>query len=363
MKIELHTVMSGYTPGKCKVHTRIGALPSGELVMTYQMLATDGCDYFETPRVRTARLEAIESFTDATEHTPHGFSIENGVFANATPALHKPSGKLLLLGNNVNYKVGTRMPDKSKPTYTYYSVFDEKKGTYLPLRRLAYADGRLVTGNYAASCSDRCDMEDGRIYVAAYGWQPSGKLEVKIYECRLDGDVLYATGNESPSIAKGDSARGVGEPSMTFFDGRYFLTLRTDEQAMFAVSENPLEFSRVEPIRWDTGECVPSYNTQTKWLRLGGKLYLVYTRRAENNGHVFRHRAPLWLAKFDTGRHVLLKNTEIALTPVRGARCGNFGVTELSDTHALVVTTEWMQPLGCEKYGADNSVFIVDVKV
>ena len=34
----------------------------------------------------------------------------------------------------------------------------------------------------------------------------------------------------------------------------------------------------------------------------GGKLWLVYTRRAGNNDHVFRHRAPLFVAEFDTDK-------------------------------------------------------------
>ncbi|MBR2466169.1 MAG: hypothetical protein IKB38_04490 [Clostridia bacterium] len=363
MKIKLNTVMSGFSEGKCKVHARVGATADGGFVMTYQMLATDGCDYFETPRVRVINNDNFASFTDAPEHTPVGFDIESGVFANTVPALHKPSGKLLLLGDNVNYLPGTKRPDKSRPKGTYYSVFDEQNKTYLPLRPLRYEDGAPLAGNFAASCSDRCDLPDGRIFVPTYGWQPSGKLEVKIYECRFAGDVLFATGRESESIKKEDSKRGVGEPSLTYTDGQYFITLRTDEQAMFSVSDDPLNFSKIAPVRWDTGECVPSYNTQTKWLRLGGRLYLVYTRKAENNSHVFRHRAPLWIAEFDTGRHVLIKDTEMALTPNRGARCGNFGVAELSDTRALVTVAEWMQPVGCEKYGSDNSVFIADISV
>ncbi len=363
MEIKLNTVMSGYVPGKCKVHTRVGATEEGGFVMTYQMLHTDGCDYFETPRVRVIRNDDFDAFNDAPEHAPSGFEIENAVYANAVPALHRPSGKIILLGNNVNYVPGTKTPDKSAERCTHYAVYDSENRTYTPLRRLSYRDGAPVEGGFAAACCDRCDLPDGIIYVPAYGWQPSGKLEVKIYECRFDGQTLYATGRKSAPIKSEDSKRGVGEPSLTYIDGQFFITLRTDEQAMFSVSDDPLSFSEIKPVRWDTGECVPSYNTQIKWLRLGGKLYLVYTRRAENNDHIFRHRAPLWLAEFDTKRHVLLKDTEIALTPVRGARCGNFGVTEISENRALVVTTEWMQPVGCEKYGADNSVFIVDISV
>jgi hypothetical protein len=54
----------------------------------------------------------------------------------------------------------------------------------------------------------------------------------------------------------------------------------------------------------------------------------------------------------------LVKSTEIAITPQRGARMGNFGAISLEDGRAMVMAAEWMQPIGCEKYGSDNSIFV-----
>jgi len=112
---------------------------------------------------------------------------------------------------------------------------------------------------------------------------------------------------------------------------------------------------------WDDGEPLPTYNTQQHWLNCGDKLYLVYTRKAENNGHVFRHRAPLFMAEVDTERVRVVRSTEKIVVPERGARLGNFGVTLLPDGSSMIVAAEWMQPKGCEKYGSDNSIFIVNV--
>jgi len=112
---------------------------------------------------------------------------------------------------------------------------------------------------------------------------------------------------------------------------------------------------------WQDGSLLQNYNTQQHWMTLGDRLYLVYTRRGAGNDHVFRHRAPLFAAQVENMR--LLKKTEVALVPERGARLGNFGVTQLSDIRAAVMAAEWMQPRGCEAYGSDNTIFLSQVSL
>ena len=99
-----------------------------------------------------------------------------------------------------------------------------------------------------------------------------------------------------------------------------------------------------------------NYNTQQHWMTVGDELYLVYTRRGADNDHVFRHRAPLFAARVENMR--LVKESEFVVVPERGARLGNFGVTNFDDNTAVVMAAEWMQPAGCEKYGSDNSIFL-----
>lgn len=113
-----------------------------------------------------------------------------------------------------------------------------------------------------------------------------------------------------------------------------------------------------EPRKWTfyDGTELGSYNTQQHWVTHGDDLYLAYTRRGANNDHVFRHRAPLFMAEVDKERLSIIRNTEKILAPNRGARLGNFGVTEVNDKETWVTVAEWMQPMGVEKYGSDNSV-------
>jgi len=49
------------------------------------------------------------------------------------------------------------------------------------------------------------------------------------------------------------------------------------------------------------------------------------------------------------------------IVPERGARLGNFGVTEVSRDETWVTVSEWMQPEGVEKYGSDGSVFVARI--
>ena len=89
-----------------------------------------------------------------------------------------------------------------------------------------------------------------------------------------------------------------------------------------------------------------------------GKTCYVHARGA-NNDHVFRHRASLFFVKIDVERTCLIRESEQIAVPERGARLGNFGVTNVSPELAYLTVTEWMQPRGCERYGSDNALFIV----
>ena len=91
-------------------------------------------------------------------------------------------------------------------------------------------------------------------------------------------------------------------------------------------------------------------------------LFLVYTRRGANNDHVFRHRAPLFIARVDPERLCVLRSTEQVLVPERGARLGNFGVTPVSPYETWVTAAEWMQPRGVEQRGSDNRVWVAKIK-
>ncbi|MCK5704212.1 MAG: exo-alpha-sialidase, partial [Cyclobacteriaceae bacterium] len=113
---------------------------------------------------------------------------------------------------------------------------------------------------------------------------------------------------------------------------------------------------------FDDGSELGNYNTQQHWVTHSDGLFLVYTRRGANNDHVFRHRAPLFMAQIDTKNLRVIRETEQILVPERGARLGNFGVTNINQNETWVTVSEWMQPEGVEKYGSDGSVFVAKIR-
>ena len=146
------------------------------------------------------------------------------------------------------------------------------------------------------------------------------------------------------------------------FGSRFYLTLRNDDHGYVAVSEDGLQYSK--PKRWtfDDGTDLGNYNTQQHWVTHSDGLFLVYTRIGADNDHVFRHRAPLFIAQVDPDRLHVIRSTERILVAERGARLGNFGVTDVSANETWVTVTEWMQPVGVEKHGSDNTIWVAKIK-
>ena len=162
--------------------------------------------------------------------------------------------------------------------------------------------------------------------------------------CTFDGSELSYVehGNELTVNVN----RGLYEPSITKFRRRYDLTMRNDDHGYIATSSDGLRFD--EPRRWkfDDGRELGNYNTQQHWVTHSEGLFLVYTRKGANNDHVFRHRAPLFIARIDTANVTVIRATEQVLVPQRGARLGNFGVVDISPDETWVTVTEWMQTWG-----------------
>src|SRR5262249_43807156 len=152
--------------------------------------------------------------------------------------------------------------------------------------------------------------------------------------------------------------RGCIEPSLTKFNDRFYLTIRHgDGHGYAAVANDGLHFDKPRPWQWDDGKELETDDTQQHWVTHSEGLYLAFTYKRPDNKHVFRHRAPLFLARVDTEKMALVRETLRVLVPERGARLGNFAVVDVTPHETWVTVAEWMQPLGCEMYGSDNSVY------
>ncbi|MBC8443101.1 hypothetical protein H8D79_00090 [PVC group bacterium] len=225
--------------------------------------------------------------------------------------------------------------------------------------------------NAGAGCTQRVDLPDGTILLPIYfgtrgvsGLNQSSCLKTTVMRCEFDGDELRYVehGNELEC----NVPRGLCEPSLAQFDGRFFLAIRNDEKGYVARGDDGLHFDDPQPWTFDDGSDLGNYNTQQHWVTHSDALFLVYNRRGANNDHVFRHRAPLFMAQVDPDRLCVLRDTERIVVPEHGARLGNFGTVNASKDESWVVVSEWMQTnppdphdcTVCERYGSNNRIFV-----
>ena len=121
---------------------------------------------------------------------------------------------------------------------------------------------------------------------------------------------------------------------------------------------------------FDDGRGLGNYNTQQHWVTHSDGLFLVYTRRGADNDHVFRHRAPLFMARVDPEHLCVIRSTERVLVPNNGAQLGNFGTVNASPSESWVVTAEGMHGDSqdvmnldlTEQRGADNRAYLCRIR-
>lgn len=369
-RVETHVISEGYDGKTCWVHARAGAIPgeTPSVVLTMQKLLLTGSDVFYALNdVRTEDLG--QSWSGITEHREtlgRRDEPDDTIVAacDFTPKWHSRSGKLLGIGHTVRYRDNKVIHDRKREAS--FSVYDEATRTWTPWAILDMPDVPRFY-NSGAGCVQRVDLENGDVLLPIY-FKAKGDpyYRVTVLRCGFDGTTLSfrEEGNEL-ELASG---RGVYEPSLTRCDGVYYLTLRNDTAGYVATSEDGLQFSPIQPWKWDDGSELGTYNTQSHWVTHGDRLFLVYTRSGAHNDHVFRNRAPLFMAEVDRKTLRVKRATETVLVPESGARLGNFGVCEVSDEETWVTVTEWMQTWGPNHairpghpLGANNRVYVTKI--
>lgn len=370
--VELTTVTSGWDGKKCWVHSRAGAIPARApgnpsdtpiAVMTTQKLRITGSDIFDGLHdFRTDDLGKrwVGPFAhQSLDRRPMGGGVEAAP-CDFTPQWHAKTGKLLGTGKTFWYKNDEHF--RGPPSDAVYSVYDSPTRSWSPWARVDLP-ALPKFKNCSAGCAQRYDLPNGDVLLPVY-FRPTPtdvNARVTVLRCTFDGKTLKYVGH-GPEVVVPDKneKRGFSEPSLTRYKGVFYLTLRTDNRAYVATSRNGLSFNTPRRWRFDDGRELGSYNTQQHWVTHSDGLYLTYTRRGAKNDHVFRHRAPIFMAQVDPRKLVVLRKTERIIIPETGTRMGNFGVVDVSAQESWVITTEWMQPHRPDlwkKYGTNNRIF------
>ncbi len=378
----------GFDGTMCWVHARAGAIPAGQpgndsqaplVVMTLQKLLLSGSDvFYALNEIRSS--DRGQSWTEPYEHAsfarqvmgadperlPTGAAIaphllqagDETTVCDFAPKWHAASQRLLGLGHTVWYRDNRVM--HVRPRGIAYAVYDAPAKQWAAWKTVALPAVPKFQSAGSGSVQ-RVDLPGGDVLIPFYFKEPSQtQYSVTVCRCRFDGHTLeYVEHGDELTVP---IKRGLYEPSLTQFQGRYYLTMRNDDHGYISVSDDGLRFETPRPWTFDDDSDLGNYNTQQHWVTHSDGLYLVYTRRGANNDHVFRHRAPLFIARVDPDKLHVIRATEQILVPERGARLGNFGVVEVSPEETWVTAAEWMQPAGVEKHGSDNSVFVAKLK-
>lgn len=366
-KIELQTIYNKITSDYCWVHTRGGAIPGNPplVVATTQQWAMGQSDIFsEIYHLKTEDMG--ETWSNPIKNANlGGRKIAKGlemVISDQYPAYHKKSGKLLSTGHTITYDGGVHPAsalDKSLRIYPAYTIYNQDSDSWSDWKTIDMGDDKKFHRS-TSGCSQRYDLEDGSFLLpVAYSESGGNYTKMTVVKCSFDGvniEVLEV-GNELAV----NTERGLAEGSVTKYNGTYYLTIRHNLKGYVCTSMDGLNYSEPETWKWDTGIDVKTYNTQTHWVTHSDGLFLTYTRNAGNNSHVFRHRAPLFIAEVDTENLCILRHTERILIPERGARIGNFNTVNINENETWVFNTEVISPPECIKYGCEGSIYVARI--
>lgn len=269
---------------------------------------------------------------------------------DVVPEYHPATRTVLALGHNVFYN-GPRFHADQPPRWPVYAVW--RDGRWGPRRKLEWGDPR-GSYIYTNNCGQRVTLPNGDILLAfTYGVKGRAR-SVSGVICSFDGETLAVkkVGDEIPH----DKGRGLLEPSLTRFNGRFYLTLRAeDDRGYVTAGDEGLAWAPKQAWAWEDGEPLTMSTTQQHWLAHSDALFLVYTRKDPSNVNVPRWRSPLFMAQVNPATLRLRRATERVVLPLVGdgvkdadrvAIMGNFHPVNASPGESWVTVGEWQPKNG-----------------
>ena len=305
----------------------------------YLTETTDGAKTWSTPQ----RIDALNRrrFEDGIER----------VMGDICPQWHAKSGKLLITGKCFGFLTkanDNKAKDDRSQERVAYAVYDPKADVWSGMKIMQmpekdHAGNPIIEPN--AGCNQRTDLPNGDILLPVrYRANPKSRVYTTIVaRCTFDGETLsYLEHGSEHSIS---IPRGLYEPSVCAFKGRFFLTMRGEENGHVTRSQDGLHYQPTAEWKFDEGTPLLSTNAQQHWITHGDKLYLTYSRKGANNDHVFRSRAPIFIAEVDPDKLHVLRATEQILMPENGLDLtGGFAPVDVNENETWVISSDMAFP-------------------
>jgi hypothetical protein len=252
------------------------------------------------------------------------------------------------MGHVVFYKGDYFARKEQLSRYPVYVTRDQD-GTWSQRKILQWDDPR-GSNIYSNGCGQRVVLPDGDVLMSfTFGPEEVNRMVAGV-RTSFDGEMLKV--KEVGPALHNDKGRGLLEPSVTKFGGKFWITLRAeDDRGYVSVSDDGLNYEEKRAWTWEDETPIEMSTTQQHWLTHSDGLFLVYTRRDESNENVLRWRSPLWVAQVDTEKRCLIKSSEQVVLPLIGdgidepnqvALMGNFHVTHASPQESWITVGEWM---------------------
>jgi len=363
--VKLDVIHQELSPKFCWFHPRVAAIPgqgkdaAPALVVTLQkhlgvsdhysgvsFMRSDDLGKTWTPPVLPPELDWRSGPNDT-----------DIAVADVTPGWHAPSGKLIAVGIKLIYsKTGEQLVSEPRSHQCTYAVYDPKSNRWTEWKNLETPDTDGKFHLVAPGCVQWHVNDDGSLLIPMYfNHPPHPYYTSTVMRCRFDGEtMIYETHGDEISIPV---ERGICEPSLVKYAGRFYLTLRNDLKGYVTVSDDGLHFAPIKPWTFDDGSDLGSYNTQQHWLAHSDGLFLAYTRRGADNDHIPRNRAPIFLAQVDPEKLHVIRATEKPVIPERGAMLGNFGAAPINEHESWITDGEYYMGDQPHPRGADGSLF------
>lgn len=333
--------------------SRPAVLP-GKVIVTTQEIEKRGShgyrDLFITETTDGAKTWSEPKRIDALKRRTYEDGIER-VFGDVCPQWHERTGRLLITGKCFGFLADpndNKAKDDRSLERVAYAVYDPESNEWsgmqiMDMPEKNHAGNPILEPN--AGCHQRVDMPKGDILLPVrYRADPKKRVYTTIVaRCRFDGSTLsYVEHGSEHSIS---IPRGLYEPSVCELKGRYFLTMRGEQNGHVSRSDDGLNYLPAVEWKFDDGQPLLSANAQQHWITHGDGLYLIYSRKGAKNDHVFRNRAPIFIARVDPDRLQVIRATEQVLMPETGLDLtGGFAPVNVGDNETWVISSEMAFP-------------------